>query len=256
MFRRTELPAASGLGGLAFDSSGTDQAPAGLSEDNARRCQHGELRRHGIDKVDGGDFFMRKVFVAAGDVDIAFQFVVGLVERLHTPASTAAAPVAEGDRSDETGNPLCRKPCCFNGANIGTEFVAPIVSRTTKRARLFIKRTSKGNPAIAEFETYNDTTRGLFHDILGNAVAYEYRIGKYEVTNSCSLCGSGPHLGIGHVGSWPTSVTRSSLRLFDCTRCRRLEPHKTPCNTPAKEPRHGISPLASVALCDDSRPST
>lgn len=128
---------------------------------------------------------------------------------------------------------------CFNGAGIGKEFVAPIVSRKTTKARLFVKRVEKGSPAIAEFAAYNDTTGGLPYDKLGNvlsrtpekpvatpsttplaqvpakpqpakegkaqsgypdtvpvgdagnkadstgygAVAYAYRIGKYEVTN-------------------------------------------------------------------------
>jgi hypothetical protein len=36
--------------------------------------------------------------------------------------------------------------------------VAPIVSRTTPKARLVILRTNSGNPSIAEFDAYNDTT--------------------------------------------------------------------------------------------------
>jgi hypothetical protein len=47
---------------------------------------------------------------------------------------------------------------CFNGAAIGGEFVAPIVGRTTQKARLVILRTNSGNPSIAEFDAYNDTT--------------------------------------------------------------------------------------------------
>ena len=47
---------------------------------------------------------------------------------------------------------------CFNGGTIGPDFMAPIVSRTTRKARLFVMRTTKGNPCIAEFEAYNDTT--------------------------------------------------------------------------------------------------
>lgn len=49
---------------------------------------------------------------------------------------------------------------CFNGLKIGPDFIAPIVSRTTTKARLLVKRTDAGNPAIAEFEVYNDTTAG------------------------------------------------------------------------------------------------
>jgi len=47
---------------------------------------------------------------------------------------------------------------CFNGRNIGSEFVAPIVSRTTPKARLMVIATTSGEPSIAEFSAYNDTT--------------------------------------------------------------------------------------------------
>lgn len=57
---------------------------------------------------------------------------------------------------------------CFNGMGIGAEFMAPIVSRTTTKARLLIKRTVKDVPAIKEFEAYHDTSRGLACDKLGN----------------------------------------------------------------------------------------
>jgi len=46
---------------------------------------------------------------------------------------------------------------CFNGRDIGPEFMAPIVSRTTKKVRLRIMGTKSGNPAISAFEVYNDT---------------------------------------------------------------------------------------------------
>ncbi len=49
---------------------------------------------------------------------------------------------------------------CFNGMGIGREFMAPIVSRTTRKVRLFIMKAAKGNPCIAEFAAYNDTTTG------------------------------------------------------------------------------------------------
>ncbi len=50
---------------------------------------------------------------------------------------------------------------CFNGRTIGPDFIAPIVARTTRKARLFVMRTTGGNPCIREFEAYNDTTGGL-----------------------------------------------------------------------------------------------
>jgi len=49
---------------------------------------------------------------------------------------------------------------CFHGRAIGSDFIAPIVSRTTRKARLLILRTDKGNPCIAEFEAYDDATSG------------------------------------------------------------------------------------------------
>lgn len=45
----------------------------------------------------------------------------------------------------------------FNGLTIGQEFVAPIVARTTKGARLTVFSTKSGDPAISEFTAYNDT---------------------------------------------------------------------------------------------------
>jgi len=50
---------------------------------------------------------------------------------------------------------------CYNGREIGPEFMAPIVSRPTKKVRLRIMATRSGNPAISAFEVYNDTTGGL-----------------------------------------------------------------------------------------------
>ena len=46
---------------------------------------------------------------------------------------------------------------CFNGMATGPEFMAPVVSRTTRKVRLIIVGTASGNPAVAEFEVYNDT---------------------------------------------------------------------------------------------------
>jgi hypothetical protein len=52
---------------------------------------------------------------------------------------------------------------CFNGRTIGADFVAPIVSRTTSKARLVIKETAQGSPAIRSFVAYNDTTGEVFN---------------------------------------------------------------------------------------------
>lgn len=43
---------------------------------------------------------------------------------------------------------------CFNGRTMGTNFIAPIVSRTTTKLRLSITSTTAGTPGIAEFEAY------------------------------------------------------------------------------------------------------
>jgi hypothetical protein len=56
---------------------------------------------------------------------------------------------------------------CFNGATIGADFVAPIVSRTAQKVRLMIMRTTKGNPAISSFEAYNDTTGEILNVPVG-----------------------------------------------------------------------------------------
>ena len=57
---------------------------------------------------------------------------------------------------------------CFNGATIGADFIAPIVSRTTQKTRLMIMRTTKDNPAIISFEAYNDTTGEVFNVPVGS----------------------------------------------------------------------------------------
>ena len=50
---------------------------------------------------------------------------------------------------------------CFNGRTIGSDFIAPIVCRRTRKVRLFIIRTDSGNPCIRSFEAYYDTTGWL-----------------------------------------------------------------------------------------------
>jgi hypothetical protein len=57
---------------------------------------------------------------------------------------------------------------CFNGRTIGVDFVAPIVGRATQKARLTIKRTSNGNPGIAEFGAYNDTSGEVLNVPVGS----------------------------------------------------------------------------------------
>jgi hypothetical protein len=58
---------------------------------------------------------------------------------------------------------------CFNGRGIGGDFIAPIVSRNTKKVRLRVLQTTAGNPAITEFGVYNDPVGTLFNDATGAA---------------------------------------------------------------------------------------
>jgi hypothetical protein len=58
---------------------------------------------------------------------------------------------------------------CFNGRGIGPDFVAPIVSRTTRVVRLLIMRTTTGNPCISEFTVHNDLSGDVFNDPTGAA---------------------------------------------------------------------------------------
>ena len=57
---------------------------------------------------------------------------------------------------------------CFNGRGIGAEFVAPVVSRTTKKVRLLIMKTESGSPCINAFEAYNDTSGEVFNVARGS----------------------------------------------------------------------------------------
>jgi len=59
---------------------------------------------------------------------------------------------------------------CFKGRQMGREFMAPIVSRMTRKVRLRIEKTTGGLPAMVEIGVYNDTTRGP-HEAIIKAVA-------------------------------------------------------------------------------------
>jgi hypothetical protein len=58
---------------------------------------------------------------------------------------------------------------CFNGRGIGGDFIAPIVSRSTRKVRLMILQTTAGNPGITEFGVYNDPVGTHFNDPTGAA---------------------------------------------------------------------------------------
>ena len=65
---------------------------------------------------------------------------------------------------------------CFNGAGIGAEFVAAIVSRTTTKARLTVLRAGDAKPALTAFEAYNDTPGDPFKVAKGGVTPN--RVGK------------------------------------------------------------------------------
>ena len=44
---------------------------------------------------------------------------------------------------------------------VGREFMAPIVSRATRKVRLFVMEAAKGSPCIAEFGDHDDMSGGL-----------------------------------------------------------------------------------------------
>jgi sulfatase modifying factor 1 len=59
---------------------------------------------------------------------------------------------------------------CFNGREIGADFVAPIVGRVTTKARLRVMQTKSGKSKITEFNAYNDMSGGtIFNDSTGAA---------------------------------------------------------------------------------------
>jgi len=65
---------------------------------------------------------------------------------------------------------------CFNGREIGPEFVAPVVSRITSKVRLVILKTGSGAPSLAGFAAYNDKTGEIFNVRVGGVAPA--RVGK------------------------------------------------------------------------------
>jgi len=59
---------------------------------------------------------------------------------------------------------------CFNGRNIGPDFMAPIVERTTSKARLRVLQTASGEPAALDaFEAHHDGLGDTFNVPRGQA---------------------------------------------------------------------------------------
>ena len=65
---------------------------------------------------------------------------------------------------------------CFNGAGIGAEFVAPIVSRTTSKARVLVIRANNDKFALSAFEAYNDSPGEVLNVPMGGVPPN--RVGK------------------------------------------------------------------------------
>lgn len=65
---------------------------------------------------------------------------------------------------------------CFNGMQIGSEFIAPIVRRTFAKARLRVIATKEGEPKITAFEAYDDTSGEALN--LARGMAVPNRVGK------------------------------------------------------------------------------
>ena len=65
---------------------------------------------------------------------------------------------------------------CFNGREIGADFIAPIIGRTTSKARLRVLQTQSGQPVIADFAAYHDTTGDELNVARGDAAPN--RVGK------------------------------------------------------------------------------
>ena len=65
---------------------------------------------------------------------------------------------------------------CFNGREIGRGFVAPIVERTTTKARLRVHQTKEGQAQIVEFSAYKDPLGEAWNVKRGNNTPN--RVGK------------------------------------------------------------------------------
>ncbi|MDH3585291.1 MAG: hypothetical protein OER86_13895, partial [Phycisphaerae bacterium] len=70
---------------------------------------------------------------------------------------------------------------CFNGREIGNEFVAPVVSVTTRRARLRLLQTKAGDPAIVEFAAFDDPPGEPWNVARGAATPNRIGRGKAEL---------------------------------------------------------------------------
>jgi hypothetical protein len=105
------------------------------------------------------------------ELDFGKPFAVNALNLKEPPNSSIARYVIEC-WDDKTA----RWVGCFHGLAIGAEFIAPIVNRTTQKARLTVLRTTRDNPAIASFEAYHDTAGEVINVPVGGVTPS--RLGK------------------------------------------------------------------------------
>ena len=82
-------------------------------------------------------------------------------ERIINEVRLAEAPTSSVLRYEiQYADPTTRTwKSCFNGREIGPDFIAPIVARKTRGLRLRIFQTRSGTPVISEFAAYNSKGR-------------------------------------------------------------------------------------------------
>jgi hypothetical protein len=56
----------------------------------------------------------------------------------------------------------------FNGTAIGPQFLAPIVSRTTTKARVSVLQTTAGEPQLESVAAYHDSTGQFYSETTGS----------------------------------------------------------------------------------------
>jgi len=128
---------------------------------SAKATASSEVAGHGADKADDGDGATAWKAEKAEDQWLQLDF--------GRPTRVTEFKIGEGPSSSivryaiEYWNAKDKKwRSCFNGRGIGKQFVAPVVARTMRKARLRVMETKKGAPAVTEFQAYDDTTGKVF----------------------------------------------------------------------------------------------